>query len=416
MRRLLFHPVGLCVLFATLCSGCIFVNDECDYIETQCWDVVDVYCDAWSCWETVHTECEDYCVDVADPVAPPECTQDYHCSGNAVCQDQRCVSPPQDRASAGLCEECEVNADCTEAGALCLNLTEDATIGHCGRSCETGSCPVGFECVTLGGQGRQCVPESRSCSGTSVPPPDDPECDADNPCAAPQRCQEGVCVDPEPDPECDAENPCADPQICDSGECVDPEPECGDNDDCGTDEECIDGACYDIEVASCERSSECGETGICVDGSCRETCESTDDCPGNQVCRAGLCSPPPEPECVTGLDCSDVEGEYYCVNGMCRASCESSDECDFGYLCRGFYCDVDPAVECRSTLECGLDQDCVEGECLTRCAASCNCPAGLTCDETDDYCRDLPIPESCTTDCDCPGGYECSQDDVCVEL
>ncbi len=409
----------LCCLFATLGTGCVFVQEECDYVETQCWDVHDVYCDPWGCWEEVYTECEDYCVDAVNPAPAPECTQDYHCAGNDICLDQRCVARsagPDPTGGAGLCEACDVNADCQESGALCLNLTENADVGYCGRSCDSdASCPSGFECLDLsGGNGSQCVPETRSCSATDLPdPPVEDECLTTADCTGDQICEAGDCVDPV-SPECTEDDHCDGEQVCVDELCVDPEPvpECVGNDDCDEGLECVDGDCSEVEII-CTINADCGESGICVDGSCRDTCETDDNCTGGQVCRAGLCSAPPEPECATGSDCG--EGDFYCVNGMCRDACASNDECELGYLCRGFYCDVDPAVECRSTLECGIDQECVSGECLTTCSASCNCPTGLSCDEESGFCADLPVPESCETDCDCPGGFTCSGDSVCVE-
>jgi Cys-rich repeat protein len=454
MQRSVLLTAAACCLSATLYAGCVFYSEDCDYIETQCWDVVDVYCDAWGCWENWYTECEDYCVNVAAPIAAPECTADRHCASGFICEGQRCVREPSNRPGAGLCEACDVNADCEERDALCLNLTPDASVGYCGRSCGANrDCPSGFECVGLqGASGSQCVPLSRTCSGTA------PQCSDDLDCRAGEVCDLGTCV-----PECTENRHCAEGQICSTAgrcvdrpaECTDPsdcaegqdcvqgrceavepvactdndeceapqicldsvcsDPECADNTDCGSEEECVDGRCELIEVVACQRNVDCGETGLCVDGNCRTVCDSNDVCPGNQVCRAGLCSPPPDPECAVGADCGGEAGDFFCVNGTCRVSCVGdAADCDFGYFCRGFYCDVDPNVECRDDLECGLEEVCLEGECLVDCSASCACPLGLSCDEAGGVCRDLPFPESCEDDCDCPGGFVCTET-ACVE-
>ena len=63
-------------------------------------------------------------------------------------------------------------------------------------------------------------------------------------------------------------------------------------------------------------------------------------------------------------------------------------------------------ASCLRNHDCALDEDCVEGVCLARCAASCQCDEGLAC--LDQYCR---LPEeprsSCETDCDCMSGLSC---------
>lgn len=460
MQRSVYFAAALCVFSATLYAGCVFYED-CDYYETQCWDVVDVYCDPWGCWEEVFTECEDYCVDVSAPVGSvvaPECTADRHCGNDQICQSERCVAAPHDGGGgAGLCHECDVNADCAESGALCLNLEENATVGHCGRACVADDeCPRDFQCLSLSGaSGNQCVPADRVCESNPVPQPDcttdancdggevceggrcvtpAPDCLDNSGCTAPQICEAGACVDPTPAPECVDNTGCTEPQICVDDACVDPEPTpecennagcdapqiclqgsctdpaCTVNGECGDAELCVDGLCEALVVEDCDFNNDCGEIGICVDGSCRLTCADDPQCPGAQVCRAGLCAPPPEPECMTGSDCG-AEGDFTCVNGSCRDLCDNNDaECSFGYFCRGFYCDVDTSVECRNTLECGHNERCHEGSCLRECAASCNCSLGLSCDETLGLCMDLPFPETCETSCDCPGGYECNTD------
>lgn len=75
--------------------------------------------------------------------------------------------------------------------------------------------------------------------------------------------------------------------------------------------------------------------------------------------------------------------------------------------------DVDPdppepdVKSCEVHHDCALNEDCVEGACLPRCAASCQCSEGMACDEG--YCR---LPEepavTCETDCDCTSGESCT--------
>ncbi|MBN1946141.1 MAG: hypothetical protein JW797_10720 [Bradymonadales bacterium] len=364
------------------------MDDHCDYIETECWDVVDVYCDAWGCWEEWHTECVDYCVDVDEAYTSPECLEDYHCPTGYWCDRERCVPIGGGSSGSGLCEPCQTNADCEEPGALCLDLTPDATTGYCGRSCTGGSdCPAGYECLAIAGESvHQCVPERR----------------------------DGVrsCEEVRPTPvECSGPNDCPDPLVCEQGRCVMPMTSpCEDEGDCQPGETCVDDVCVPQPI-ECTSRAQCEADEECVDGTCRTLCDTQEDCPPDQLCLGGLCSPPPPPECSTGADC-EGEGPFYCINGSCRPACQTDEDCDFGYYCRGFYCDIDPAVECRTNLECGRDERCVQGECLVMCNTGCDCPTGLSCDQ-DGYCRDLPLPDSCQDECDCPGGYDCVES-TCV--
>ena len=330
MSRTLVAVSSTCIFFAALCSSCVFVPEECDYVATQCWDVTDLYCDRWGCWETVHTECQDYCVDSASSTTVLECTQDYHCLENQTCINYLCVTTSS-VGTATICEACDRNSDCAETGALCLNLTTDAAVGYCGRACASDtSCPDDYECASIEGvDGQQCVPQSRDCSDVTQ----QPTCESDSECDDDEICVDTTCTDPE----------CEDDAGCDDGF------------------ECRQGRCESIGVA-CESSEEC-EGGICIDTVCWDTCETDENCAGELVCLSGLCSPPPEPECVLGTDCGD-EGLFHCVDGVCHDDCEIDDDCDFGYYCRAFYCAIDPDIECRTSVECDYNETCIDGECV----------------------------------------------------
>jgi hypothetical protein len=69
-----------------------------------------------------------------------------------------------------LCQPCQGDGDCGAPGDRCLAL--DAGAGFCGRDCAAdnlhgfpaGACPAGYGCEDRGADGRQCVPESGSCT------------------------------------------------------------------------------------------------------------------------------------------------------------------------------------------------------------------------------------------------------------
>ncbi len=63
---------------------------------------------------------------------------------------------------------------------------------------------------------------------------------------------------------------------------------------------------------------------------------------------------------------------------------------------------------CEVNHECAAGEDCVEGQCLARCAASCQCRDGMACEEG--YCQTPEEPAAeCEDTCDCTAG------DVCVD-
>lgn len=67
---------------------------------------------------------------------------------------------------------------------------------------------------------------------------------------------------------------------------------------------------------------------------------------------------------------------------------------------------------CADNHDCALGDDCVGGQCLPRCKASCECQKGASCVEG--YCHDdAPPPQSCVVDCECPSGQRCDGG-ICV--
>jgi hypothetical protein len=61
---------------------------------------------------------------------------------------------------------------------------------------------------------------------------------------------------------------------------------------------------------------------------------------------------------------------------------------------------------CTNNHQCGLGEDCIEEQCLARCAASCQCQEGQACEEG--YCRAPEEPKiECESTCDCTAGDQC---------
>lgn len=69
---------------------------------------------------------------------------------------------------------------------------------------------------------------------------------------------------------------------------------------------------------------------------CVDLC-SHQPCPGNQVCKMGVCTNPPScPKCPLG---------YYCVKGACvPMKCSKDSECPTGTMCQKGQCELDLRV------------------------------------------------------------------------
>ncbi len=126
-------------------------------------------------------------------------------------------------------------------------------------------------------------------------------------------------------------------------------PNCKNDSHCADSEEgqetgrimCINGICQ-----QCAEDADCGGPGMeCVAGTCQEIpgyCTTTDDCPGNQVCRDNSCGP----ECLGDDDCADG---FLCEGGNCveEPECTTDADCEEGYQCRGGNCVEIPETVCR---------------------------------------------------------------------
>lgn len=65
-------------------------------------------------------------------------------------------------STGGLCAPCTSSDQCGGSNDHCL--ANQAGESFCGQSC-SGSCPAGFDCVSIQGSVMQCVPSSGSCQG-----------------------------------------------------------------------------------------------------------------------------------------------------------------------------------------------------------------------------------------------------------
>lgn len=141
-------------------------------------------------------------------------------------------------------------------------------------------------------------------------------------CGSDEQCVDGACV---PIP-CEGDDDCAEGEECTDGVCEAVSVGC----DCTDEEVCVEGTCVPAETP-CTIDDECPEGQQCVDGSCAAPeCETADDCAactGGQVarCEGGSCScgePCPE-GCATGSACCASTGMCVEVSGSCgTGACE----------------------------------------------------------------------------------------------
>ncbi len=108
----------------------------------------------------------------------------------------------------------------------------------------------------------------------------------------------------------------------------------------------------------CNADLDCGGAGArCVNGACAarsSLCSDTTQCPGGELCVAGLCTPQCSAggSCPVGFDCDLTNNRNVCSLG----GCSTTNDCFNGGVC-------------------------VEGHCAQRCAAgdASSCPAGELC-------------------------------------
>jgi len=233
------------------CGGCGELPAEaCNGLDDDCDGEVDEEDDCEPPEECISGEC-------APPCAAGECM------GDAICRDERCVSP----CNGVLCAP----------GHVC-----DRRTGDCLDPCSGVECDEGQRC--MGGRCGTCF---------------------DVGCPAGQVCLGGVC---EPDP-CEGVD-CGQGRFCREGECLD---SCA-MVSCRFSETCIDGECVPDPCGG----RECPEGQVCSDGGCvPDPCAETECRPG-EVCVAGVCTD----DVCTRVRCGPQEScELRCLAEGCAPVC-----------------------------------------------------------------------------------------------
>jgi hypothetical protein len=423
MNRFAGTIITVCLMAFGLGSGCLVTDaqpesGECCYEYEEC----QTYCDPYGncerdCWFT--ESCPSTCESGggADNNGQNNqgdfCYSDAECSNEEVCVDNLCERPDTTRrGTAGICQACETNSDCSNPDALCVQLRNDGD-GPAERVCTSpcgDGCPTGFECANIDGS-QQCLPKPNASDVRTCSDAPDLECTTARDCAAGESCVNNKCEAPDT-AECSADSDCASGEVCDRQECV-PEGsvgECTTRSDCASGETCTDNTCVG-GTESCVFNSECSQDGLCVNGSCFSACQDDSGCGNLEHCRQGVCRPT---ECNGTSDCA---GDEMCISATCMPACSSTADCASGYLCTDHnYCDRDPNVECRSGAECSRDEICYKETCKTQCDCNQHCSSGEVCDLDSGTCIDDggQPPTTCEDTCGCPSGQQCDANGQCV--
>ena len=252
----------------------------------------------WPC--SNNDQCDSgYCIPTADGEVCTQtciewCPEGWACRATPSLVDSNYICVPR---FVTLCDPCARNADCTGGYAgvddRCLDYGEDGKF--CGGDCAaSGRCPPGYECRTVEGDVRQCMPVEGSCTCSPralqlelatvcYREDDEGRCDGTRWCA------------PTGLSDCDAEIPAA--EVCD-----------------GADNDC-DGLVDEQDGGTvCEIAN---QYGVCI---------------GTSLCVSGvpLCEgDPPEPEACNGED-DDCDGTidegYPDSDGDTYHDCIDSDD------------------------------------------------------------------------------------------
>lgn len=131
--------------------------------------------------------------------------------------------------------------------------------------------------------------------------------------------------------------------------------------------------CVDPGGQTCQRNADCPGDYVCRFGLCLQKiqllpCSLSEPCPTDQTCTNGFCAKDGEGkscnadrECPEGLIC-DNRARSVCRPGI---RCERNDECDFGFVCEDKRCIQEQSrQECTTNEECSDDEVCnAEGQC-----------------------------------------------------
>lgn len=159
-------------------------------------------------------------------------------------------------------------------------------------------------------------------------------------------------------------------------------PQCEDDNDCSSNQQCIDEKCVNNPPVECEYNVDCGSSVFeCKSNKCylKVQCDDDDQCGEFEGCEDGRCTLKEGDECIRNIDC---KADHECILGFCEK-----------------------IIECRFNSECDNDEECKDNKCIFKpeCENNDDCDNDEICE--DNRCEE--VEEECDVDFDCRNGYEC---------
>lgn len=171
--------------------------------------------------------------------------------------------------------------------------------------------------------------------------------------------------------------------------------------------------------AGCEANDQCPSPSSCTAASCEEGFCVVENRPQGASCPEGVCD---EGSCVECLEGGDQCGDGYCDAGRC-VECAIDDHCDVGV------CDAGRCLPCLTGSHCDDENDCTQNSCVQQSCvfspltAGTACSSGVCDDGTCVFCVDDSATgtdsgcSSTTPRCTRQGGRatcaECEDDSQC---
>ncbi|KAK7075250.1 hypothetical protein SK128_022664 [Halocaridina rubra] len=373
------------------------------------------------------------------------CSSNTNCPSTHACLSGKCVNVCKMNNPCGATQKCNVvnhqpNCSCPVGFAAldkgCFPVTPLPVIGcssdadcHNGEGCINGNCedlclknPCGRQAVCKVKDGQLMSTITCQCGHGLIGDPftecikipvTEPGCTYENDCLSQESCLEGKCVD-----LC-SQSPCAPGALCRT---VNHRSICS----CAAG---YHGNPYSLcTPVGCTQKSECQVTEACINGRCSDPCETRNPCGLQANCEpkadGPVCTCPkgfqgdPYDKCLPSgcSESSQCSHDFECIDQQCQDPClllqcvtnavcivtehKAKCECLNGYMGDAeLYCALPVITECSQDYECPLHQGCINGKCVDLCEAIHPCGFDAICSILDNK----PLR---AMSCSCPDGYD----------
>jgi len=385
-------------------------------------------------------EAEEGCVHI--PNNKP-CSDANMCTANDFCLGGECV-PGSDM-------KCDDENECTDDSCNpLLGCVQSNNSGPCDDldPCSTSDQCSGGMCV---GIGQMDCDDDNPCTDDSCQPMvgcdhenNSNPCEDGNACTSGDHCLAGMCVGGPP-PDCDDSNPCT-TDSCDPMEGCKNEANnlpCDDNNKCTENDSCLDGTCQPGEPVDCNDDEICTTDYCTPSEGCGHAlnqvpCNDNDVCTINDHCHLGMCIGGGDLNCNDKNTCTDdsCNSDSGCVFTVNNAACDDSNECTLNEQCVNGSCVSGEMIDCdddnictddacdpldgcghaNNSVACDDGDQCTVGE---KCdGGACQGGVGLNCDDgnvcTDDSCDPDAGCGHVNNNAACDDENQCTENDSCL--